>query len=70
MILLYTQVSQRNAIAATAAVDKSGLMLQKWAMTVSELIAGLELFNIIITRVYYYILLSIYLYMYFLLTTG
>ena len=70
MILLYTQVSQRNAIAATAAVDKSGLMLQKWVMTVSELIAGLELFNIIITRVYYYILLSIYLYMYFLLTTG
>lgn len=31
-----SKASQRNAIAATAAMDRSGLMLQKWAMTVSE----------------------------------
>lgn len=30
-----SKASQRNAIAAAAAVDRSGLMLQKWAMTVS-----------------------------------
>lgn len=32
-----SKASQRSAIAAAAAVDRSGLMLQKWAMTVSTL---------------------------------
>lgn len=31
-----SKASQRNAIAAAAAVDRSGLMLQKWAMTVRK----------------------------------
>jgi len=33
-----SKASQRSAIAAAAAVDRSGLMLQKWAMTVSGLL--------------------------------
>jgi hypothetical protein len=42
-VLLFTsQASQRNAIAATAAIDKSGLMLQKWAMTGDSIIDKLS----------------------------
>jgi hypothetical protein len=42
VFLSYTQASQRNAIAATAAIDKSGLMMQKWAMTGDSIIDKLS----------------------------
>jgi hypothetical protein len=39
------QASQRSAIAAAAAIDKSGLMLQKWAMTGDSIVDKLSRFE-------------------------
>lgn len=46
-----SKASQRNAIAATAAMDRSGLMLQKWAMTVRICV-----FKRFLMRFFYFVL--------------